>query len=356
MAISVKAVWTVIKTAGTGWANDKATRLGAALSYYTVFAIPPLLIIVLFIASLVFNPDQVRSAMFSEVGGLIGKKSAEAIQSAMAAQYQSNKGTVASILAIVALIATATGLFLELQDDLNLIWGVETKPGQGIWGFIKNRLLSFAMIVGIGFLLLVSLVVSAALGAMSKYIDTVVPGLGILSEVLNNAVAFFVIAALFAMIFKVLPDVKIAWRDVWVGAAITSLLFVAGKFAIGWYLGRSTTVSAYGAAGSIILVLLWVYYSAQILFFGAEVTKVYANRFGRHLYPASHAQWIAPPEATQDPKSKQSPARNPAAAAKHAPAQPKKSSKYKDEVASRHEELMAELRQEIEALRETVER
>lgn len=353
MALKAKAIWNTIKAAGSGWANDKATRLGAALSYYTVFAIPPLLIIVLFIASLVFNPEQVRSAMFSEVGGLIGKKSADAIQSAMSAQYQSNKGTVASILAIVALIATATGLFLELQDDLNLIWGVEEKPGQGIWGFIKNRLLSFAMIVGIGFLLLVSLVVSAGLAAFSKYMSMLTPGLGILTEIANDAVGFLVIAALFAMIYKVLPDVKIAWRDVWVGAAVTSLLFVAGKFAIGWYLGRSSTVSAYGAAGSIILVLLWVYYSAQILFFGAEITKVYANRFGRHLEPSAHAQWIVPPQTAMDPKSKHSPARKPVTAARHSN---KKTSSKKDDHETRHAELMSELRREVEALRDVVER
>src|SRR5512143_186045 len=162
MAVNVKSLWSLLKTAATAWVNDKAPRLGAALAYYTVFAIPPLFVIVIFIASLVFDPSAVRSATFSEVGGLIGEKSAKAIESAMAAQYQDSRGTVASIIAVLALVVTATGLFIELQDALNTIWGVQEKPGQGIYGFIRNRLLSFAMMVGIGFLLLVSLFVSAA--------------------------------------------------------------------------------------------------------------------------------------------------------------------------------------------------
>jgi membrane protein len=242
----------------------------------------------------------VQKQLFSEVGGLVGQKSAEAIQSAMTAQSQGNKGTIASIIAVVMLIITATGLFIELQDALNTIWGVEAKPGQGIWGFIKNRLLSFAMVVGIGFLLLVSLVVSAGLSALSKYISGLVPGMEIVWTITNLAVSFAVITALFAMIYKVLPDVKIAWRDVWFGAAITSLLFTGGKFLLGLYLGRSSMVSAYGAAGSLVLILLWVYYSAQILFFGAEVTQVHANRYGAHIEPGEHARWVTPAE----PKSK----------------------------------------------------
>jgi len=293
MAFNVKSIWGLIKSALTAWGEDKAPRLGAALSYYTIFAMPPLFIIVIFIASLLFDPNAVRTEMFSEVGGLIGQKSADAIQSAMALQYEANKGIIASGLAILALIATATGLFIELQDALNGIWGVEVRPGAGIWGFIRIRLLSFAMVVGIGFLLLVSLVVSAGLAALSKYVSSLMPGLGLLWLITNDIISFAVITLLFAMIFKVLPDVRIAWRDVWVGAAVTSLLFTGGKFLLGWYLGRSSTVSSYGAAGSVILILLWVYYSAQILFFGTELTKVYADRFGSHIAPAHYARWIS---------------------------------------------------------------
>ena len=188
-----------------------------------------------------------------------------------------------------------------MQSDLNTIWGVEAKPGHGIWDFIKNRLLSFAIVVGIGFLLLVSLVVSAALSAAAKYFSALVPGLDVLWMIVNLAVSFGVITLLFAMIFKVLPDVRIAWREVWIGAAGTALLFTAGKFLLGLYLGKNATVSAYGAAGSLVLILLWVYYSAQILFFGAEFTQVYACRFGTRMEPKSHAQWTVQPQTTVTP-------------------------------------------------------
>src|SRR5215469_6641686 len=185
MALSLKAVWNLLKSSVTAWIDDKAPRLGAALSFYTVFALPPLFMIAIFIASLVFNPEAVRSQMFSEIGGLIGKKSAVAIESAMAAQYQSDKGTFASMAAIIALVLTATGMFIELQDALNTIWKVEAKPGHSMMGFIRIRLMSFAMIVGIAFLLLVSLIVSAALAALSRYVNELTPGFGMLSVIAN---------------------------------------------------------------------------------------------------------------------------------------------------------------------------
>jgi membrane protein len=341
MAGKLKSFWELLKTAGAHWVEDKAPRLGAALSYYTVFAIPPLLIIVLFIAGLVVDPAKVRSQMFSEVGGMIGEKSAQAIESAMTAQSQSNKGMMASIIAAATLIVTATGLFIELQGALNTVWGVEAKPGQGILGFIKNRLLSFAMVVGIGFLLLVSLVVSAALSVLGKYMSGLVPGLDTLWMVTNAVVSFAVISVLFAMIFKILPDVKIAWRDVWVGAATTSVLFTIGKFLLGMYLGRNATVSAYGAAGSLVLLLLWVYYSAQILFFGAEVTQVFANRFGSQFEPKKNARWVAEAEAAPATK-----------------ANPKRPSARKSEpkLPDKRTRLVTDLKREVESLRELVER
>jgi membrane protein len=338
MAFSLKAVWTVLKSAVTSWSDDKAPSRGAALSYYTIFAMPPLFMIAIFIAGLVFNVDKARSQIFSEVGGLIGQKSAQAIEAAMAAQYQSNKGLWASVIAIVTLIVTAMGLFSELQDALNSIWRVEPKPGQGITGFFRIRLLSFAMVVGIAFLLLVSLIISAALAAFSKYMNELLPGLGVLSVIASDVLSFVVIAALFAMIFKVLPDVKIRWRDVWVGAAVTSALFTIGKFLLGWYLGRSTTVSAYGAAGSLVLVLLWVYYSAQIMFFGAEITKAYAVQLGSRMEPTSYARWSSEPLAKQQP----APKKTPPAKAESSPV--------------RQARLISELRQEVESLRELTHR
>jgi membrane protein len=338
---TLKNIWNLLKASVSAWSNDKAPSRGAALSYYTIFAMPPLFMIAIFMASLLFDPASVRTQMFSEVGGIIGKKSAAAIEAAMTAQYDTNKGLFASVIAIATLILTSTGLFIELQDALNTIWGVEPKPKQGVTGFVRMRLLSFAMVVGIGFLLLVSLLVSTALAALSKYINELFPGVGILSVIINDLVSFGVITLLFALIFKVLPDVKIAWRDVWTGAAVTSLLFTAGKFLLGWYLGRSTTITAYGAAGSIVLVLLWVYYSAQILFFGAEITKVYANHFGAHLRPASYARWVAPECHPPGATSKPAPATKP---------------ELKTARPARQTQLISELKEEVESLRHLVRR
>ncbi len=238
------------------------------------------------------------------------------------------------------LIITATGLFIELQDALNTIWRVEAKPGNGVLGFVRLRLLSFAMVVGIGFLLLVSLIVSAAIGAATKFIGGYLPSVGILSEIGSDLVSFAVIMVLFAMIFKVLPDVKIAWRDVWIGAAVTSLLFTLGKFLLGWYLGRSTTITAYGAAGSVVLILLWVYYSAQILFFGAEITKVYATRFGVRPQPSLHAQWVSAPQQKPELTSKE----------------PTKKREPLEAHPARQARLLAELKDEVETLRAIVRR
>jgi membrane protein len=339
MAVNPKAIFNLLKASVGAWSDDKSPRLGAALSFYTVFAMPPLFMIAIFIASLVIDPTSVQTHMFTEVGGLIGKKSADAIQSAMVAQYQTNKGLVASVIAVGMLIITATGLFIELQDALNTIWGVEAKPGHGVMGFIRIRLLSFAMVVGIGFLLLVSLIISAALAAATKFISGLFPAVGFVSVLGSDLVAFAVITVLFAMIFKVLPDVSVAWRDVWIGAAVTSLLFTAGKFLLGWYLGRSTTITAYGAAGSVVLVLLWVYYSAQILFFGAEVTKVYASRFGARPRLASYARWVSPPaqEARPDLEVTKKP-------------------KLLEPHPARQARLISELKDEVETLRAIVRR
>lgn len=334
MVLSLKDIWDVLRASVTGWVDDKAPRLGAALSFYTVFALPPLFMIALFIASLVFNPETVRSDMFSEVGGLIGKKSAGAIESAMAAQYQSHGGTFASWAAIVTLILTATGMFIELQDALNTIWKVEPKPGHGLKGFVRNRLMSFAMVLGIAFLLLVSLIVSAALAALSTFVNELIPGLGIISVIGSGLFSFVIITVLFALIFKFLPDVKIAWRDVLLGGAVTSFLFTLGKFLLGWYLGHSTTISAYGAAGSLVLILLWVYYSAQILFFGAEVTKSYAARFGKKPQPASYARWTSMPQPGKQLEDKSRPP--------------------KPVAAIRRQQLLTELRQQVESLRSVV--
>lgn len=328
--MGLRMLWALLKTATESWIADNAPRLGAALSYYTVFAVSPLFIIVIFIASLWFKKASVQAALFGELANLVGPQGAKAFESALLAAAPHDQGKLAGAIAVGTLLLSATGLFMELQAALNAIWGVEEKSGQGIWGFVKNRLLSFAMVVGIGFLLLVSLVISAAVASAAKYLGALAPGLGFLTIMLNWMASFVVITLLFAMIFKVLPDVKISWREVWIGAVVTALLFSAGKLLLGLYLGRSSTVSAYGAAGSLVLILLWVYYSSQILFFGAELTQAYANRYGQRLQPKENAQWrtVAPPTA-----------RPLAGAAGAAPKRDRKA------------ELLSELREQVESMR-----
>ncbi len=292
MGRGLREFWQLLKAAATAWVNDRAQRMGAALAFYTVLAVSPLFVIVFFIVSLWLSATSARDQIFDQIRDLIGPQGAQALQTILVSPQLHAQGWVASAFAIGTLLVTATGLFIELQDDLNLIWGVESKPGQGIRGFIKNRLLSFAMLIGTGFLLLVSLVVSAALAAANKYFSGMVPGAAWFWQAVNVVVSLGVITLLFAMIYKVLPDVKIRWREVWVGAVTTALLFTVGKFLLGMYLGRSSVASTYGAAGSAVVILLWVYYAAQILFFGAELTQVFACRFGDRLEPAEHSQWI----------------------------------------------------------------
>jgi membrane protein len=337
--MNLKAIWGLLKTTGKAWVKDKAARLGAALSYYTIFALPPLFVIVIFLASMLLDEHAVRSGLLEQVGGLIGKKGADAIESTLNASSPHAAGLFASGAAIVTLILTATGLFIELQDALNSIWRVEAVPGRGAWGFIQNRLLSFAMIVVIGFLLLVSLVVSAALAAVGKYFSSLVPGLNVLWSIVNLVVSLGVITVLFAMIFKVLPDVKIAWRDVWIGAALTSILFTLGKTLLGLYLGKNSAVTAYGAAGSLVLLLLWVYYSSQILFFGAEFTRVFANRFGVHLVPKRHARWVECEPTTPQPDGVQG--------------KPQKKSSKRRPLDTKTV-VLAELRQQVDHMRDLV--
>jgi membrane protein len=291
MRQKLKTGLDVLKQTVREWQDDKAPRLGAALAYYTVFSIAPLVIIVIAIAGLWFGQKAAHDQILSQISGLVGEKGGEMIGSMLEAANKPKEGIMASAFAIVMLVFGATGVFVQLQDALNTIWEVKPKPGRGIWGFIRQRLLSLAMVFGIGFILLVSLVVSAGLAAAGKWFEGAMPGGEEVWHSVNFLVSFLVIAVLFTLMFKYLPDVKIAWRDVWLGGAITALLFTLGKYALGMYLGRSTATSAYGAAGSLVIVLLWVYYSAQILFFGAEFTQVCANRFGKKLEPAENAMW-----------------------------------------------------------------
>ena len=294
-----KTGFDVLKQTVKDWVDDKAPRLGAALAYYTVFSIAPLIVIVIAIAGIWFGREAAQQQIVDQIAGLVGQKGAEGISGMLQAANKPKEGMIASALAVVTLVFGATGVFIQLQDALNTIWEVKPKPGRGIMGFIRQRLLSLAMVFGIGFLLLVSLVMSAGLAAAGKWFSGAMPGGEELWHVLNFLISFVVIAALFTLMFKYLPDVKIAWKDVWLGGTLTALLFTVGKFALGMYLGRSSVSSAYGAAGSLVILLLWIYYSAQILFLGAEFTQVYANRFGKKLEPADNAMWAPGQKAAQ---------------------------------------------------------
>ena len=292
----------LLKQTASEWAAQDGPRLGAALAFYTIFAIAPLFVIVLAIAAFWFGDEAASRELFSEVSGLVGSEGGKAIEALVSAARQTKTGVWATVIAVVTLFVGATGVFVQLQDALNSMWGVRRAPGRGLRNFIKDRLLSFTLVVGIGFLLLVSLVLSAVLAALGKFMAGVLPAQEVIWQGINFLVSFGVITLLFAMIFKVLPDVKIAWRDVWIGALITAFLFSLGKLLIGLYLGRSGVTSAYGAAGSLVVVLLWVYYSAQILFFGAKFTQVYASRHGRQLDPLPGVQAVTLKEVASDPR------------------------------------------------------
>lgn len=282
-------VWQVLKTTFSEWSRDKAPKQGAALAYYTVFAIVPLLVIIIAIIGLFFGQEAAQSYILQQISSLVGQASADAIKDMIQRANQPSTGIIATVVAFATLLFGASGLFAELQDSLNTIWGVEPKGGRGLWGVIRDRFLSLMTLLGTGFLLLVSLVLSAALAAMGKWFGGWLPLPEFVLQSLNFVVSLVVITGLFAMMFKVLPDAKIAWKDVWVGALMTAFLFTVGKLAIGLYLGKSDVGSAYGAAASLVIVLIWVYYSAQIFLFGAEFTKVYANKYGARIVPAENA-------------------------------------------------------------------
>lgn len=284
-----RTIFSLLKEAFKEWQEDEALQLGAALAYYTVFSVAPMLLVVIAVAGLVFGREAVQGQLDNQIQGLVGAQGADAIQAMVANAGKHGGGAWATVVAVATILFGATGVFTQLQTTLNHIFDVKAKPGQGLKGLLHARAAAFGMLLGIGFLLLVSLVISAALAAAGNYLLRVFPGAEFLLQALNFVVSLAVITVLFAMIFRFLPDVKIAWRDVWFGAAVTALLFTIGKTLIGLYLGNSSVASVYGAAGSLVVVLLWAYYSSQILFFGAELTEVWARHRGAHIVPDKHA-------------------------------------------------------------------
>ena len=279
----------LLKETGSEWLEDKVPRLGAALAYYTALSIAPLLVIAIAIAGLVFGQDAARGHTLDQVRGMVGAEGAKAIEAMVASADKPRTGAIAAALGVVTLLAGAMGVIGQLQDALNTIWEVAPKPGRGILGLLKDRLLSLGMVLSLGFLLLVSLILSTTTTVLGTFFVGLIPAVAPALEAVNFLVSLVVVTLLFAMIFKLLPDAKVAWGDVWVGAILTAMLFTVGKFLLGLYLGRSGISSTYGAAGSLVVLLVWVYYSAQIVFFGAEFTKTYANRYGSHIVPSADA-------------------------------------------------------------------
>jgi membrane protein len=271
------------------WQEDQAARLAAALSYYTTFSLAPLLVVVIAIAGLVDGRDAAQSLVMEQVEDLVGVEGREFVVSMIDSASSTSAGLIASILGTATLLIGALGAFNELQNALNRIWDVETKPikglGKQVMNFIFKRLLSFSMLLGIGFLLLVALVVSAGLSAISEYINSIPILSNLILQILNLIISLALITLLFALIFKFVPDVKVSWKSVWLGAAITAILFTIGKQLIGLYLGSSDIGNTFGAAGSLALIMIWVYYSSQILFLGAEFTQVYAKKYGEKYTP-----------------------------------------------------------------------
>jgi len=273
------------------WLQDKAPQLGAALAYYTVFSLAPLILLLLAIVGAIFRHDPAGASnkITQQMSYFLDPSALQVVQSIAQSASQPGKSTIATIIGIALALFGASGVFGQLQDALNTIWGVKAKPSRGIWGFLRTRFLSFAMVAGICFLLLVSLAIEALLKGFSHYVQSVLPGGIAIALTVYLIFDFAVVVLLFAMIFKFLPDVEIQWRDVWIGAVMTAILFGIGKWLLGFYLGSGTAASAYGAASSLITLLLWVYYSSQILLFGAEFTQVYAARAGRAFKPSEYA-------------------------------------------------------------------
>lgn len=283
------------------WWDDNVPRLGASLAYYTLFAIAPVLLVAIAIAGVVFGPEAVRGEIVGQLDGLVGRDGAQAIQTLLEGASQKQAGMLATVFGSITFVLAATGAFLELQAALNTIWRVKPNPDANWKSFVKDRLRSFGLVVAIGFLLLVSLAVSAALAALGGWLDRTSPGMPAVWNVVNLVVSLAVITALFALLYFFLPDVRLRWRDVIVGAFVTAVLFTIGKQLIGFYLGHSTTASTYGAAGSIIVLLLWVYYSAQVILLGAEFTRVYAERHGPRPQPEPFARRLQPRRARRRP-------------------------------------------------------
>jgi membrane protein len=280
---------TLVKDTGTEWYEDECPRKAASLAYYTLLSTAPLVVFSITLAGVLYGQEAARGQIAEQLASVVGPQAASAIQGVARNAHQSDSGPMSTIVGVIVLLFGASGVFGELQTALNSIWGVKPKPGRGWKGLLRDRFLSFTMVLGVAFILLVSLLLSAAVSAFGSYLSHALPGGEALWQIFNFAFSLGVVAGLFALIFKVVPDAEVRWRDVWVGALVTALLFTIGKFLVGLYLGKSSFASSYGAAGSIVALVVWVYYASQILFLGAAFTRVYARLFGAGIRPSPQA-------------------------------------------------------------------
>jgi len=291
--LDFRGVWKLLRESAQGFMDHRVVKLSGSLAYFTVFSIGPMLIVAIFFADIFYGRQAIEGTIYHQIKDFVGPDAAAQIQEIIRNATLSGKSTLTATIGFVALIIGATTVFAEIQDSINYIWNLKTKPEKGLIKVVLNRLLSFSIVISLGFLSLVSLLVNGALEALSARLERVFPEMTVvLLYIINLVITFGVITLLFAIIFKVLPDARIKWRDVMTGAVVTAVLFMAGKFGITFYIGQSNISTAYGTAGSLVILLIWVYYSSLILYFGAEFTKVYAAHYGSRIYPSNYAVWI----------------------------------------------------------------
>jgi membrane protein len=297
----LKNIWELIRDAGNGFVDDKVIKLSGSLAYFTVFSIGPMLIVIIYFADIFLRREAIEGTVYRQLGGFVGPSAALQIQEIIKNATLSGKTNVTAVIGFVTLFIGATGVFSEIQDSINSIWNLKPKPKKGWLKMIINRLISFSVVISLGFILLVSLLVNGVIEGLMERLQQQFPRMTVqLVYLFNLLLTFIVTTSLFAIIFKVLPDAIIKWKDVFVGAVVTAILFMLGKFGITFYIGQSNIGDAYGAAGSLVVLLLWVYYSSLILYFGAEFTKAYAVKFGKRIYPNHYAVWIKNVEVEEE--------------------------------------------------------
>jgi membrane protein len=288
--VTLKRMWHVLKKSFQGFSNDRITKMSSSLAYYTIFSMAPLLIIIISLSGLFLGRDAAEGKIYMQLSNLVGTNTASQLQTIIHNASLTGKSKIAAIIGVITLIIGATTVFAEIQDTINFIWGIKPKPKKGWLNFLKNRFLSFSVIIGLGFLLLVSLILSTFIDGFSNSLKAHFPEMTVVVlYIINSFITLIITTVIFAAIFKVLPDAKIRWKDVMAGAVTTAILFMLAKFGISYYISKSNVGSTYGAAGSLVILLLWVYFSAMILYFGAEFTKAFAVKFGSQIYPEDYA-------------------------------------------------------------------